>query len=89
VKKMAEILGAIIAICATTQTYAPANSSLLQRPRRRPGDLVYICNVCQLNCKAVVSDQRMQRLIDDRARVFCPLDDKKPEFKLHETRVYI
>jgi hypothetical protein len=89
VKKMAGILGAIIALCATTQTYAPANSSLLQRPRRRPGDLVYICNVCQLNCKAVVSDQRMQRLIDEKAQVFCPLDDRKPEFKPDEERIYV
>lgn len=24
-------------------------------------------------------------LIDDRAQVFCPLDDRKPEFKLNET----
>jgi hypothetical protein len=85
VKKMVGILGATIALCATTQTYAPANSSLVQRPRRRPGDLVYICTVCQLNWKAVVSDERMQRLIDDRAQVFCPLDDRKPEFKLDET----
>jgi hypothetical protein len=86
VKKLAGILGAIIALCPTTQTYAPANSLLLQHPRRRPADFTYVCNVCRLNCKAVVSDKRMRQLIDQVPQAFCPFDDKKPKFKPDEAR---
>jgi hypothetical protein len=46
----------------------------------------YVCNACRLNCKAVVSDERAQRLLDEMPQIFCPSDDRKPEFKLDKTR---
>jgi hypothetical protein len=41
---------------------------------------IYICDECRLNCK-VVADERMRRLIHDMPQVFCPFDDREPEFK--------
>jgi hypothetical protein len=47
-------------------------------------DLIYVCNECRLNCKAVGSDELALRLIDDVPQIFCPFDDATPHFKLAE-----
>jgi hypothetical protein len=61
----------------------------IQRRRRGSGDLIYVCNACRLNCKAVVSDERAQRLLDEIPQIFCPSDDRKPEFKLGESAALV
>jgi hypothetical protein len=58
----------------------------IQRCRQRSADLIYVCNACQLHCKAVVSDERARRLFDEMPKIFCPSDDREPEFKLEKTR---
>jgi hypothetical protein len=58
----------------------------IQRRRQRSADLIYVCNACQLHCKAVVSDERARSLLDEMPKIFCPSDDREPEFKLYKTR---
>jgi hypothetical protein len=58
----------------------------IQRRRRRSANLIYVCNACRLNCKAVVSDERARRLLEEMPQIFCPSDDREPEFKLDKTR---
>jgi len=58
----------------------------IQSRRQKSADLIYGCNACQLHCKAVVSDERARRLFDEMPKIFCPSDDREPEFKLDKTR---